>query len=253
MRVRLRFAKTGKIRWTSHRDLARMWERAIRRAGLPVAYSAGFSPRPRLHFGLALSTGHESLAEFIDIDLDVAPSASSVALIGSGTGRSVDVDQLPEVLTPLLPVGIEVIAAEAIELGATSLQQAVTSCTWRVEVRDVDVATLAAAVARGLAADDLILTRQRKGNDVTDDVRPYLLDVSVIGPTDDGAELEAHLATQPRGLRTSELLAVLGDGTWEEGRVRRTHQWTLHDGARQEPLMGPAGATSAPHAEARAS
>ena len=52
MRVRLRFTKVGKIRWTSHRDVARMWERAIRRAGLPVAYSAGFSPRPRLHFGL---------------------------------------------------------------------------------------------------------------------------------------------------------------------------------------------------------
>ncbi|MCU1454865.1 MAG: hypothetical protein JWN46_3011 [Acidimicrobiales bacterium] len=253
MRVRLRFAKTGKVRWTSHRDLARMWERAIRRAGLPVAYSAGYSPRPRLHFGLALSTGHESLAEYIDIDLDVEPPATTVALIGSAAGRSVAVDQLPDLLTPLLPVGIEAHVAEVIEPGTASLQQAVTSCTWRVEVRDIDVATLAGAVSRVLAADELVLTRQRKGNDVTDDIRPYLLDLGVIGPTDHGAELEAHLATQPRGLRTSELLAVLGGGTWEEGRVRRTHQWTLHDGARQEPLVVPAGATSAPHAEARAS
>ena len=66
MRIRVRFAKVGKVRWTSHRDLARIWERAIRRVGLPVAYSQGFSPRPKVHFGLALSTGHESLAEYLD-------------------------------------------------------------------------------------------------------------------------------------------------------------------------------------------
>ena len=58
--VRLRYAKVGKVRWTSHRDAARIWERALRRAGLAVAYTEGFSPRPRLHFGLALPTGYES-------------------------------------------------------------------------------------------------------------------------------------------------------------------------------------------------
>ncbi|MCU1353705.1 MAG: hypothetical protein JWM05_2914 [Acidimicrobiales bacterium] len=255
MRVRVRFAKTGKVRWTSHRDLARIWERAIRRVGLPVAYSAGYSPRPKLHFGLALSTGHESVAEFLDVDIATDPEATGAAidLIGPFRGRSVDVDHLPELLTPTLPVGIEAVAAEVIPPGTPSLQEAVTSCTWRVEVRGVDERSARTAVDRGLAADQLILTRQRKGKDVTDDVRPYLLDLTVIGPTEHGTELEAHLATQPRGLRIAELLAVLGDGAWEEGRVRRTHQWTLHDGARQEPISAPAGATSAPHAEARAS
>ncbi|MER3452927.1 MAG: radical SAM protein, partial [Acidimicrobiia bacterium] len=62
MRARFRFTKLGKVRWTSHRDVARMWERALRKAGLPVAYSGGFAPRPRLAFGLALPTGYESLA-----------------------------------------------------------------------------------------------------------------------------------------------------------------------------------------------
>ena len=61
--VRLRYAKVGKVRWTSHRDAARIWERALRRAELAVAYTEGFSPRPRLHFGLALPTGYESDAE----------------------------------------------------------------------------------------------------------------------------------------------------------------------------------------------
>ena len=63
MRIRFRFAKLGKIRFTSQRDVARMCERALRRASLPLAYTEGFSPRPQLSFGLALPTGAESLAE----------------------------------------------------------------------------------------------------------------------------------------------------------------------------------------------
>ncbi|MGZ4693054.1 MAG: TIGR03936 family radical SAM-associated protein, partial [Acidimicrobiales bacterium] len=68
MRVRFRFSKLGKIRFTSHRDVARLWERALRRAELPVALTEGFSPRPKVHFGLALSTSHESWGEYLDVD-----------------------------------------------------------------------------------------------------------------------------------------------------------------------------------------
>jgi hypothetical protein len=67
MRIRFRFTKLGKIRFTSQRDVARMWERALRRSGLPVAWSEGFSPHPLLSFSLALPTGCESLAEYLDI------------------------------------------------------------------------------------------------------------------------------------------------------------------------------------------
>ena len=61
-RLRLRFTKTGKVRFTSHRDVARMWERALRRSRLPLAYSQGFVPHPLVSFGLALPTGCESSA-----------------------------------------------------------------------------------------------------------------------------------------------------------------------------------------------
>jgi radical SAM-linked protein len=245
VRIRVRFAKTGKIRWTSHRDLARVWERAIRRVGLPVAYSQGFSPRPKVHFGLALSTGHESLAEYIDIDVDVASPAAPAA-------DATTLADLATRFTDALPVGIEATAVEVIEPSAPSLQQAVTSCSWLVEIRDVEPPAVADAIARAMAAAELPVTRERKGKSVTDDVRPYLLDLSVVGPTDAGTEIDAHLATQPRGLRIGELIAVLDCGG-TEGRVRRLHQWMLLDGARCEPLAGPPGAASAPHAEARAS
>ena len=109
-----------------------------------------------------------------------------------------------------------------------------------------------------LAAEQLNVTRERKGKEVSDDIRPAILALRV---ADDGW-LEAELATQPRGVRPSELVAALStftarpdrtgeDGPLEEGRVCRTHQWIVLDGARREPL--PPGATGAPHAEARAS
>jgi radical SAM-linked protein len=244
VRIRVRFTKTGKVRWTSHRDLARVWERAIRRLGLPIAYSQGFSPHPKVHFGLALSTGHESMAEFIDIDLDdEAPNRPDPAELPALVAR----------FSEVLPVGVDAVAVAEIPPNATSLQQAVESCEWDVEVRGLAPVDAVPAVARLLAATELPLERERKGKSFTDDVRPYVLDLAVVGPTDAGTLLHAHLATQPRGLRIGELLAVLGAGG-SEGHVRRTHQWTLVDGARCEPLSGTPGATPAPaHAEARAS
>ena len=68
-RLRLRFTKAGKIRFTSHRDVARMWERALRRSRLPLAYSQGFVPHPLVSFGLALPTGCESRGEYLDLRL----------------------------------------------------------------------------------------------------------------------------------------------------------------------------------------
>jgi radical SAM-linked protein len=240
VRVRLRFSKAGKVRWISHRDVARAWERALRRAQLPISYTEGFSPRPKVHFGLALSTGHESLAEYLDVDLD--PSRG---------GDLVDVASLPERLTPVLPDGIDVAVAAPVEAGTDSLQHAVTSCTWHIEAVDTTPDELAGLAAAALGSDELVITRQRKGKDVTDDVRPAIVSLDVLGPGDRGARLEAELGTQPRGIRPAELLLALR-GDLREGHVRRTHQWIIGpDGARREPLS--LAAPRGPHAEARAS
>lgn len=228
MRVRLRFSKLGKVRWTSHRDVARMWERAFRRALVPLALSEGFSPRPKVSFGLALSTGHESLGEYLDVEL--AP------------GTTLDLDELPERLTPALPVGLDVQAALALDGRVTSLQQEVTSCSWRIDVPGVDPAQAEAAVAAALAASSLVTTRTRKGTDVVDDVRPAILHLAVAGPSAvaPGSTLDADLATQPRSLRPAELVSAVLPSLDAlqvlEARVLRTHQWIDHDGVRTEPI-----------------
>jgi radical SAM-linked protein len=219
MRIRLRFAKLGKVRFTSHRDVARMWERALRRLELPVAYTEGFSPRPKLSFGLALSTGHESVAEYLDVELREEP----------------DLDALPEQLSSQLPVGIDVTAATPLAPGTASLQEDVSSCSWRIEARGLALAEAEVLVDTALRADELIITRNRKGKEVTDDLRPAVLTVRPVGPTPAGTELEAELAVHPRSVRPAELLLALRPGL-EEGRVLRTAQWIWRDADRLEPV-----------------
>jgi Uncharacterized protein conserved in bacteria (DUF2344) len=276
-RVRIRFVKLGKIRWTSHRDVARMWERAFRRVQLPVAYSAGFSPRPKVSFGLALPTGHESVAEYLDVELadQTAPSppatpADAAALAGLNDLAGLkdlpglDVRTLPGRLSAALPTGVDATAAEVIAAGTPSLQEDVTSCTWRWAAAPKEGTDplgwqdLADRVDAVVAATSVVVTRTRKGEEHTDDIRAGICTLKLLGPVgpdpSHGAWLEAELATRPRALRPSEVLVALDPGL-EERQVRRTHQWILRDGARREPLLAadPLGATAAPHALGRAS
>ncbi len=216
MRIRIQFSKLGKIRFTSHRDVARIWERALRRSGLPVAYSEGFNPRPRLSFGLALSTGHESGAEYLDVELDPDRVAD------------LDIDALPALLTAQLPVGLTATAVVVIDRRMPSLQQAVTSCTWQIDVAETNLEVVEGALNRALASAEIMVTRERKGKQVTDDLRPLVLTLAVDSPIEDGMRLIAELGTQPRAVRVSELLPAL-DPPLTELRVHRLHQWIITD------------------------
>lgn len=223
MKLRVRFQKLGKVRWISHRDIARCVERAIRRAKLPVAYSEGFSPRPRISFGLALPTGAESLAEYLDIDF---------------AGNDVDASTVGSALSAALPVGIDVTATAPLPAGAGSLQEAVVACRWEIGVFGVPLPDdwFVDAAARLAAATELVVTRERKGAIVSDDIRPNIAALSAGARPDGSPILAAELLTQPRGVRPTELGLALGLPATRLD-VRRTHQWIAPDGARTEPLL----------------
>jgi radical SAM-linked protein len=224
-RLRVRFAKLGRVRWTSHRDVARMWERALRRGRVPVAYTAGFSPRPQISFGLALPTGCESVAEYLDLALD----------------EEVEPEELSATVGPLLPEGVSVLAVGALAAGAASLQEEVTSCSWSIAVPRVEPEELEAAVARTTAAGSLPVQRQRKGRSVEDDLRPSVLALEAHAPAQGSpSSVTAELATFPRGVRPVELGGAMG---LEFGLARRTGQWIERSGSRREPL---AVATASP-------
>ena len=227
MRLRIRYSKKGKVRFISHRDVARIWERALRRVGVSVAYSQGFSPRPKLSFGLALSTGHESEAEFLDLELSDEGGDWTA-------GRGED---LAARLTAALPMGLDVVAVAPVEKG-DSLQQAVTSCTWAIEVDDVDREYMDAWVAGVLSREEIVVERERKGKPVVEDLRPHVLALDVTGTTETGIRLSADLGTQPRALRPTELLAAV-DPPLTARTVCRMNQWMSQGDGREEPLMAP--------------
>ncbi len=231
--VRVRYSKQGKVRWISHRDVARAFERALRIEQLPLAFTLGFSPRPKVSFGLALSTGYESEAEYLDLELS-AP---------------VDLEPLPARLTAALPIGIEVDAVVELEERAPALQEAVAAVTWRVEVthddgQPVSEATLRALVAGARSAPVLEVTQVRKGRSSVSDVAPAIRRLEVLdapGETFSSAIVEMELVTQPRGAKPSEVVAAIAGMspspvTLAVGRAVRTHQWIERDGARCEPL-----------------
>jgi len=243
--LRFRYAKLGKIRFTSQRDVARMWERAFRRIGLPVAWSGGFSPRPLLSFGLALPTGAESLGEYLDVRLDAGLP------LGGEVGS--DLGELAHRLSGLLPDGLTVQAAAFVPDDGSSLQQEVASCCWDLEVFGLAVNELATRVEQLLDAPSVVVRRVRKGRSVEDDLRPAVRTLTVLPEHDPEGpwQLRAEVATRPRGVRPGELLQGLGAGL-ELARACRRHQWIERDGSRWEPLeVGPE--VAAPHAQRRAS
>ena len=194
----------------------------MRRIGLPVATSEGFTPRPRISFGLALPTGAESLAEYVDVDLREPLPADDLAA-------------LPAALSAALPVGIDVLVVAERAGQAGSLQEAVTSCTWQLWSPQLDSEQHHDA-CRLLESDSLVLDRERKGKRSADEVRPMILDLCV-EPTPSGDRLVADLATNGRGLRPSEL-AQLAYPHIDAVDVRaiRTNQWIDHDGIRRDVL-----------------
>ena len=223
-RLRVRFSKHGKVRFTSHRDVARIWERSLRRARVPVAYSAGFSPRPKIAFGLALPTGYSSDAEYLDVEVDPAWAVG------------IDNETLVGALTASLPTGMTALAAAELAPGEPSLQHAVTSCTWRIDATGDDAREASEAVSRAMDGSELLVQRERKGRLSIDDIRPAVHAVEVQGNINDGVRLTAELATQPRAVRPGELLASLHPPPTLL-RACRLHQWIATDaGERREPL-----------------
>ncbi len=230
MKLRLRYSKLGKIRFTSHRDTAHHWERAVRKAGVSLAYSGGFTPRPKMSFGLALPTGGESLAEYLDVEL--------------AEGVQIEPAELGARLSAGLPVGYTVDAVAVRESGSPSLQEDVVACTWQIALADVELVHAEAAVASVLSSSAVPIERERKGQRSTDDVRDAIEDLSVTQVADDRRpHLCAVLATNGRSLRPTELVGALFpalDPVDVAGRVLRTHQWIERDGVRQEVLLASA-------------
>ena len=221
--LRIRFAKRGPVRFISHRDVARAFERAFRVAELPVAFTLGFSPRPKVSFGPALAVGYESEAEYLDVEcIEEVPG-----------------DEVAATVNTALPEGMAVTGISPLADRAPALQEAITSLAYRVTLDPVADEVLSGAVAALLACRELPIEVSRKGERAVEDIRPSVL--SLTTHPGEASMFELEVATKPRTLRAADVVAGLRTmhedaATLVEHRVVRTHQWIERGGARREPL-----------------
>jgi radical SAM-linked protein len=166
-RVRVRYAKRGRLRFISHRDFARALERALRRAGAPVAFSAGFSPHPKISYVGAAPTGAASEAEYVEI----------------GLAARVEPAELAAALDASLPPGLDIV--ECVEASGGSLPDRIDGSAWDVRLPGVPVQVAAAALAAFLAADAVPVQRRTKEGFRTIDARAAVRHAEVRESGDD--------------------------------------------------------------------
>jgi radical SAM-linked protein len=196
-KVRVRFAKRGRMRFASHRDVARAFERAVRRAGLPVAHSHGFSPHPRLSWVGAAPTGTASEAEYLEI----------------GLTSSIPAEQVASELTQALPDGLDVLAAAEAAPGTAALADLIDASLWRLELPGVRPGELGAALTALLAADTVVVRRATKSGPKPVDVRAAIVSATLVDPSAPDHDRPGGCAMDASGRACAIMTAVVRQTT----------------------------------------
>ena len=184
--LRVKYAKRGRARFTSHRDFGRAFERALRRAGVPMAYSSGFSPHPRISYPNASPTGAASEAEFLEIGLAAACYPDKVRIA----------------LDAALPPGLDVVEVAAVRPGM--LTDELTGSRWQVDLTGLSVTTLQAARDAFLAKDEVLVQRMTKNGMREFDARAAVVSLEI-----ENGRLTMTLAHQIPLVRPDDVLAGL--------------------------------------------
>ncbi|MDQ1248542.1 MAG: hypothetical protein QG597_2915 [Actinomycetota bacterium] len=191
VRYRIMFAKRGRMRFASHRDFQRVFERALRRAGVPMAYSAGFNPHPRISYANAVATGAASEAEYVEI----------------GVAQELSCEALAAVLDDSLPVGFDIL--DVVPALTSDFAARLEASLWRVRLPGVPAAQAEAAVCALLAADHVEVSRMTKKGLRTFDVRADLLTLKCKADDDGCAILTMVVRHAVPAVRPDDVLAGL--------------------------------------------
>ena len=194
-RLRIQFAKTGSMALLSHLDLMRLLERALRRSGLPISFTGGFHPLPRVQIALALPLGAEADGEWMDMEFTEA----------------LDPLQLQQGLQPLLPPGITLLSVAEVPVSSPSLSQEIRAAVWSFDVELESGMTFdwSPAIAALLAADQLMWhDTDKKGRPRSRDCRSVLRRLDVLSDPEGSRlrlRLEADVDSMGRSLRPSQI------------------------------------------------
>jgi radical SAM-linked protein len=211
MRIRITFVKQGALRYTGHLDLHKLWERAARRAELPLAYSQGFHPQPKMNMAAALPLGFSSRCEVMDMKLE----------------KDIALEDLPTRLNETLPAGLQVVGVEQVDERAPALQTQVASAEYEVMLTEpIDRSELEGRIDSVIESKSL--PRERRGKMY--DLRPLIEELSLTpspfpegeGRRKDVVRIFMRLRARESATgRPEEVLDVLGIA-FEGTRIERT-------------------------------
>lgn len=189
---RLLFEKTGKAIWISHLDLMRVFQRAFKRAGLPLTHTQGFNPRPSVSIALPLSVGVESRCELLNFDLD---------------GEPVSCEEIKKRLNPALVEGVRV--TDVYEGGAKIKNLALVDCIVNLEY-DAGVPEEAGERIGALFARDSLLVEKKGKSGITEqDIIPMIRRIGVTQTDDKTLQLGARICCQNPTLNPMQLVAAV--------------------------------------------
>jgi len=197
-RLRITFAKGEPIKYISHLDLMRTWERALRRAQVPLVYSEGFNPRPKISIAAPLPVGFTGHGEVMDVVLSHRTSPYSFA----------------KRLKPHLPPGLELLSVEEVYLSLPSLQSQMRYAEYRVVMESEEtLAEMEKRVEQVLSAQSLPRQRERKGKVTEYDLRPLIDDLWIEGCEVTACVLGMRLQSDSQATgRPDEVLEAMGLG-----------------------------------------
>lgn len=199
MRIRITFVKQGALRYTGHLDLHKLWERAARRAELPLAYSQGFHPQPKMNMAAALPLGFSSRCEIMDMKLE-----HDIPLVDLATR-----------LNETLPSGLQVVGVEQVDERAPALQTQVAAAEYEVTLTEpIDGSELQRKVDS--VTESTSIPRARRGK--TYDLRPLIEALELLH---NDKILMRLTAREGATGRPEEVLDVLGIA-FEQTRIERT-------------------------------
>lgn len=193
MKAIIQFGKTGRLRYISHLDLQRFMQRALRRTGLPVAYSQGFNPHALLSFASALGMGVSSEAELLEVRF----------------AEELEAEAILAAMRAALPPEMPVCRARTVEDRFPSLMATVYCADYRMTLRGPGAREIAAQVPEYLAREEFSAIRKTKSGEKTVNIRPSTLALSVEEGEEETVLLSRLTLTPEDTLKPDVLLGAL--------------------------------------------
>jgi radical SAM-linked protein len=223
-RIRVKYAKQHSIRFLSHLEIIRALERAVRRAQLPLAFTQGFSPHPRISYGPALSVGISSQAEFMDLILT----------------ENVPGERLYDLLHQYLPQGLEVFAVKCIPVNSSSLTKIIDVANYEVTIRGAFSRSEPERYLKSFGREKIVVERKIKGRTVSFNLFDRL--ISLYGKVVSDSEMILDIISRignNGALKPEEVVEAFSrfcGVDLEILNIRRTGLFVEHNGEYADPL-----------------